>query len=232
MNSRSRALWALPAMLGLLLALSGCQSVSTVVTPAVERSAGFLQQREIKLRELTEFQFSGGLGIWTDTQSIPARIRWVQSDGDLDLNFSGPLGLGELRLEDKSGFVTLFRGKTVVTKGASADDVVQRGLGLTAPVPVDQLKQWVRGLAGTGEAIIRDSDGRLASLRYIDQSGVRWSVRFKRYQSVGDLTLPSLISASGGVYSVRLLLKNWELNTNLTQSGMNEPNKRLSIPGR
>ncbi|MFT4729353.1 MAG: outer membrane lipoprotein LolB [Granulosicoccus sp.] len=232
MNSCSRALWALPAMLGLLLALSGCQSVSRVAKPAVQSSAGSVQLREVKLRELTNFQFSGGLGIWTDTESIPARIRWTQSNGDLDLKFSGPLGLGELQLQDKSGFVTFLRGKTVMTKGASADDVVQRGLGLTAPVPVDELKQWVRGLAGAGDAIVRDSDGRLASLRYIDQSGVRWSVRFKRYQSVGGLTLPSLITASGGAYSVRLLLKKWELTTNLTQSGANEPNKRLSIPGR
>lgn len=212
--------------------LSGCQSVPTAEKSAAQSSVASIQLREQKLRELTNFQFAGGLGIWTETESVPARIRWVQSNGDLELSFSGPLGLGELQLQDKAGFVTLFRGKTVVTSGTSSDDVVQRGLGLTAPVPVEELKQWVRGLAGTGEAIIRDSAGRLSSLRYVDGSGVRWSVRFKRYERVGELTLPTLISASGAAYSVRLLLKNWDLSTTMVESGVNEPNKRLSIPGR
>ncbi|MFT6878560.1 MAG: outer membrane lipoprotein LolB [Granulosicoccus sp.] len=232
MNSRSVALRALPAVFGLLLTLSGCQSVSTVAESAVEATTETIQQRELKLRQVTNFQFAGGLGIWSETQSIPARIRWVQSGGDLNLSFSGPLGLGELQLQDKSDFVSLLRGKTVVTSGSSVDDVVQRGLGLTTPVPVEELKQWVRGLPGAGDAIVRDSAGRLSSLQYFDQSGVRWRVRFKRYGRVDDLLLPTLISASGGDYSVRLLLKNWKLTTILSGSGVNEPNKRLSIPGR
>jgi outer membrane lipoprotein LolB len=232
MNLRSGALRALPAVLGLVLALSGCQSVPKAQSSAAENAADSSQLRELKLRELTDFQFSGGLGIWTETESIPARIRWTQSDGDLDLSLSGPLGLGELRLQDKSGLVTLFRGKTVVTSGTSPDDVIQRGLGLTAPVPVEELKQWVRGVAGAGSTIIRDSGNRLSSLRYVDRSGVRWSVRFKRYEMVGELSLPTLITASGGAYSVRLLLKNWKLSTDLSKIGANEPNRRLSIPGR
>lgn len=232
MNSRSTVIRALPALVLLALTISGCQ-----VAPKIENVAGndpdeLVVLRELKLRELTDFQFGGGLGIWTDTDSIPARILWAQSDDDLEVQFSGPLGLGNLNLQDKSGIVTLLRGKTVVTSGTSTDDVIQRGLGLTAPVPIEELKQWVRGLSGTGEAVVRDSDGKVSSLRYVDQSGVRWSVRFKRYEMVGELSLPALISASGGAYSVRLLLKNWELTTNLTQLGANEANKRLSIPGR
>jgi outer membrane lipoprotein LolB len=232
MNPRSMGIRALPVFLWLVLALSGCQ-----VAPQVEKvSANYTDEsvllRELKLRELVDFQFSGGVGVWTETDSIPARIRWAQSEDDLEVQFSGPLGLGNLNLQDKSGAVTLLRGKTVVTSGTSSDDVIQRGLGLTAPVPIEELKQWVRGLTGTGEAVVRDSDGRVSSLRYVDQSGVRWSVRFKRYEMVGELSLPALITASGGEYSVRLLLKNWGLTTNLTQSGANEANKRLSIPGR
>lgn len=232
MNPRRSAIKALPTMLCLVLTLSGCQVAPQTQNVALKDTTESVLQRELKLRELTDFQFGGGLGIWTDTESIPARVRWAQSDDDLDVHFSGPLGLGNLNLQDKSGVVTLLRGKTVVTSGTSPDDVIQRGLGLTAPVPVEELKQWVRGLTGTGEAVVRDSDGRISSLRYLDQSGVRWNVRFKRYEMVGELSLPALITASGGEYSVRLLLKNWELTTNLIQSGANETNKRLSIPGR
>lgn len=216
----------------LMFALSGCQTTQQVDNGETNSATQIVQAHELRLQELTDFQFSGGLGIWTNAESISARIRWSQSGQDLNVNFSGPLGLGELDLQDKSDNVTLSRGKTVVTSGTSPDDVIQRGLGLSAPVPIEELKRWVRGLPGSGTAITRDSHGRLASLRYVDQSGVRWSVRFKRYEKVEKVMLPALISASGGDYSVRLLLKNWELTTTIRGSVVNEPNRRLSIPGR
>jgi outer membrane lipoprotein LolB len=232
MKSCCVATKALPAVVGFALLLSGCQSVAPVEPVAGGKPVNTVLVRELKLREVTDFQFSGGLGIWTETESIPARIRWAQSNDDLYVNFSGPLGLGDLKLQDKAGLVTLSRGKTVVTSGTSSDDVIQRGLRLSAPVPVEELKQWVRGLPGQGQAIQRDSEERVASLRYTDLSGVEWSVRFKRYEKVDQLSLPALITASGGAYSVRLLLKNWELSTNMSELEVNEPNKRLSIPGR
>lgn len=216
----------------LVLALSGCQSTQQLDSPVAQPNATMVELQEKKLRKLNNFQFSGGLGIWTDAESISARILWLQSNRDLDLTLTGPMGFGDLQLQDKAGGVTLSRGKTVVTSGTSTDDVVQRGLGLTAAVPIEELKQWVRGLPGTGDLIVRDSDGKLTSLRYFDQSDVAWSVRFKRYEKVGEISLPALISASGGDYSVRLLLKNWELMTNLLESEANAGNNRLSIPGR
>jgi len=215
-----------------VLSLSGCQTVSEADKTAVVDTPGYVQLRESRLRELTNFQVGGGLSIWTETESIPARISWTQSGADLALNLVGPLGLGELDLQDNSGVVTLSRGKTVVTSGTSSDDVIQRGLGLTAPVPVEELKQWIRGLAGSGEEIIRDSNGKLSSLRYLDQSGVLWSVRFKRYETVNGLSLPALITASGGAYAVRLILKNWNFITNFSESGAKELKGRLSIPVR
>jgi len=202
---RCMSLKQVAALLGIVLTLAGCQSVPTADGEVINYTAESLQQRELKLRELTDFQFGGGLGIWTEKEAVPVRILWSQANDDLDVTFSGPIGLGSLKLEDKAGFVTLSRGKTVVTSGISADDVVQRGLGLRAPVPVDELKQWVRGLSGSGQAVVRDSDGRISSLQYVDASGVQWGVQFKRYKLVDGLSLPALITASGGEYSVRLV---------------------------
>ena len=228
---RPKALW-LPMCIVAAIVVSGCQTPGT--QPSVEEPAQqqIVDEREAALNELQEFQFSGGLGVWTDAESISARVIWQQSGSDLDLKLSGPLGVGDMHLQDKADFVTLRRGKTVVTSGTSADQVIQDGLGLEAPVPVEQLKQWVRGLAGNGRSIIRDKAGRLLELRYTDQTGALWSVRFKRYVSVSELSLPELITANGGDYSVRLLLKNWELNTNSSPEDANQQNKRLSIPGR
>lgn len=228
---RRHSLW-LPVCIVAAIAVSGCQTPGAQQPVEAQAQQPIVDAREAALNELREFQFGGGLGVWTDSESISARVVWQQSGADLDLKLSGPLGVGDMHLQDKADFVTLRRGKTVVTSGTSADRVIQDGLGLEAPVPVEQLKQWVRGLAGNGRSIVRDEAGRLLELRYTDQTGALWSVRFKRYVSVGELSLPELITANGGDYSVRLLLKNWELSTNSSHEDANQQNKRLSIPGR
>jgi len=219
----------LPAFVLSALVLAGCQ------TPQPEPGPSLLTdqakaERLATLRSLDQFQFGGGLGIWTDTESISARIEWLQSNGNLDLKLTGPLGFGNFRLLDVGNRSTLSRGKTVVTTGTSSDDVVQRGLRLRAPVPIDELKQWVKGLPGNATQTTTDLEGKLDSLRYIDAEQIPWTVRFKRYETFDGLSLPVLITASGGDYSVRLLLKNWNLDTNFVVSEPKQPNKRLSIP--
>ena len=213
---------------------------SACVAPAENKPGENLRtvaEREALLAELTQFQFSGGLGIWTEHESISARIKWQQSADALSVNLSGPLGFGEMQLSDGEGIANLQRGDVQLASGSSVDQVLQRGLGLAAPVPVEQLQQWVRGLPGDALSILRDAQGQLSSLRYKDATGTAWMARFRRYARLDDndmtaITLPSLITASGGPYSVRLVLKNWQVTAESAVPESHESNKRLAIPGR
>ena len=212
--------------------MAGCQSLPPKADASPAAVAELVESREAALGLLNEFSFSGGLGIWTSEQSIPARIVWRQSVSGLHLSLSGPLGLGDMKLEQSADEAILKRGNEAVAAGASADQVVQQGLGLAAPIPIEQLKQWVRGLPGDAESVVRDERGRLASLRYRDATGTRWEARFKRYTDFNDLAVPSLITASGGSFSVRLVLKNWKTSLDSVVPESNESNNRLSIPRR
>lgn len=191
-----------------------------------------VQQREAQLNALSAFEFRGGLGIWTDEQSISARVHWVQAPDTLTLHLSGPLGIGDFRLDKDSLSARLTRGQTPIATGESADAVLQRGLGLSAPVPLEELQQWVRGLPGNASSLIRDDEGKLSSVRYRDASGTGWQARFLRYSRVDNVMLPSLITASGGPYSVRLLLKNWQTDTPSIVPELQQSNNRLPIPSR
>lgn len=220
-------------LLGAVLAImSGCTRVDSDKTLALTPDAVAIELRESKLAALNNFTVSGGLGIWTTEESISARMTWSQNTKRLDLSLSGPLGLGHLRLSEEDGKATLLRGDNVIAMGPSVDTVLQSGLGLSAPVPMDQLKQWVRGLPGRAHSVVRDDQGKLASLRYVDAQGTRWEARFKRYSILNELLVPALITASGGQYSVRLLLKNWQLASTSVVPETNESNNRLPIPGR
>jgi len=216
--------------------IAGCQNLAPTSDPlapvADSLAAASIVARDAALSELTDFSFTGGLGIWTSEESIPARIQWQQSEAGLLLKLTGPMGLGDMQLVQAGDTAVLTRGQDTVATGTSADQIIQRGLGLSAPVPVEELKQWVRGLPGEASTVVRDASGKLASLRFRDGTGVIWEARFKRYTMFNNLQVPALITATGGPYNVRLVMKNWQSGTEPENTKSKETNNRLPIPRR
>lgn len=211
--------------------LSACAAPHQNESQATSQSIAL---RESRLSAIDNFEFSGGLGIWTEQESLSARMKWQQSPEELLVNLSGPLGIGDIKLTESKGVASLVRGNVPVASGRSVDQVLQSGLGLSAPVPFEQLQLWVRGLPGDARAVVRDASGRLASLQIEDSSGTRWEARFLKYAQldVENLAMPALVTASGGPYSVRVVLKNWQVATDSAVPEPHESNKRLPIPTR
>jgi outer membrane lipoprotein LolB len=201
---------------------------AAAATSAAARIA--LRQAELSRRD--RFEVAGGLGIWTDEQTLSARLSWQQLPDRTVVSLSGPLNMGNLLLLDEDGQATLTRGNTVISRGVSADEVLQQGLGLAAPVPVTELRHWIRGLPGRADSVVHDEEGKLASLRYTDTQGTHWQARFRQYAPWDGLQVPSLITASGGPYSLRLVLKNWQSASTSAVPVVPESNNRLPIPGR
>lgn len=227
-------------LLIMVVALGGCQNIDR----QTRTGAGATDVREAdRLRQLTqaheallelrnEFSVGGGLGLWTDEQSLSARILWQQTPDALDLALEGPMGLGKMHLLEADGLAVLTRGEQLVAQGARADQVLQQGLGLQAPVPLQQLMFWIRGLPGDAVSAKRDKQGKLSSLQFKDEQGIHWQARFRRYENWDGAQVPSLITASGGPYSVRVVLKNWQYLTSITAPDTPKSNNRLPIPGR
>lgn len=221
----------------LIVSLSACQSINpseSLVSTELSQAeiAQLTRQHEMLIASRNEFVASGGLGIWTDDESISARIVWQQTADALQLTLEGPLGLGTVQLANTAGVARLTRGDKVLARGSRVDDVLQQGLGLQAPVPLGQLAHWIRGLPGEGTNLKRDEQGKLSSLMFTDEQGWHWQARFRRYADWDGAQVPSLITASGGPYTVRLLLKDWQYVTTTVVPETPESNNRLSIPGR
>lgn len=215
----------------LLLLTGACQTAPAQLQSAKSTDVQ-IAARESLLRGLDAFRLTGALGVWTDEESLSAKINWRQAPGSLVLTLTGPLGLGDMTLLDDGQSVTLQRGDKLLAMGDSSDAVLQDGLGLAAPVPLEQIRQWVRGLPGDANSVVRDAQGKLSSLRFKDEQGTGWQARFLRYKKMGEISLPALITASGGPFSVRLRLKNWNLVTTSVVPEEPESNNRLAIPGR
>ena len=206
-------------------------SLGACVTQPVQQTQD-ASVRQAALQSLDEFGFRGGLGIWTDEQSVSARIVWQQSKQQLQVQLSGPLGIGDMQLVDGPERAILKRAGQLVSEGPVVDQVLQEGLGLAAPVPVQQLQQWVKGLPGNAKSVETDAQGKLSSLQFMDELGTRWEARFLRYSDLDGLKVPSLITASGGEYSVRLVLKDWHKGKAPSVTKTEQSNTRLAIPTR
>ena len=238
------AAWGLVA-----LALIGCQP-ATSIKPVVDDSEQQIVLREAALSSLPGFTVRGGLGIWTDDETISARMAWREAaDDSVSLTLVAPLGLGTILLQRDDRGAILTRGNKVIGQGASADHVLQQGLALERPIPLEQMSQWLRGLPGAGQKIQRDDRGRLESLEYRDSGGLNWRARFLKYTDLDGLDVPALIFANGGPYNVRLKLRDWllassdqistqestrESTQQSTQQSTNNGKlpRRLAIPGQ
>ncbi|MBX2879605.1 MAG: lipoprotein insertase outer membrane protein LolB [Granulosicoccus sp.] len=224
--------WRLSQAFAVTLLLCSFLQACATPSPIIQPPDVTVAERDAQLAAIDAFEFRGGLGVWSDQQSISARINWQQQPGQLRVDLTAPLGIGDMLLTSENGMANLQRGDKTLASGPSVDQVLQQGLGLGAKVPVGQLQLWIKGLPGEAQSINRDDNGRLASLQYQDDTGIRWQARFRSYKLVEDVALPSLITASGGQYSVRLVLKSWVIDTPPVVPGVHESNKRLAIPGR
>ena len=174
---------------------------------------------------------AGALGYWTDEENLTARLDWREAKGRTALALVAPLGLGRVSLEAGPDGATLSRGGAAPVAGPSAEALLQRELGLDAPIPLEAASAWLRGLPGPGAADVRRDDrGRLESLLWTDETGARWFARVRRWTAVDGLELPALVTARSGERRLRLALSDWRLGAN---GGASAPDAgRLAIPGR
>lgn len=233
--SRSVRPWAVFAV---LLVIAGCETAPVTETVAVP---GAVADPELvsALEQRTQWSMQGSIGIKAEAtstaaaQNVSATITWAEQPEKLDVTLRGPLGLGGVSLSADPVQATLRRGRsTFVDRDPSI--LVQRALNLAVPVPLSELSFWMRGLPGSGTDLKYDQFGRLQSLRYVDDSGVAWEAIVRRYREADGLNVPGLITAQGGPYSVRLVIKSWrfDLVKSDEKPAKNDSDERLSIPGR
>lgn len=215
-----------------MLLLSACGSPPLKVTddPAA---------RQIALEKLQSFKVSGGLGVWTEKESISTRIDWQQNGQNFDVLVELPAGISSVRVSQKDSRAEVRRAGAEPVYGSSAAVLLQQALGLGVAVPVGQMSLWMRGLPGEqAESVKYDSQNRLASMDYRDSQSTLWRAKVLKYTVFDNVYVPALITATGGPYNVRLVLKDWSKGSpNVTSSTIPATEQgsntgRLKVPGR
>lgn len=214
-------------LLAALVLLAGCETAPRL---DIDASA-----QKLAARGLNSFRVSGGLGVWTDAESLSTRVVWQQMADDFDILIRLPAGLSTVRVTRKNGQAVLRNGSSQPVVGQSASRLMQQALRLDVAVPIEQMSLWIKGVPGEqAEEVQYDDQGRLTSMVYLDAQNTRWRAKILKYTAFKNTYVPATILATGGPYTVRLVLKDWssELDTLVSVSETGSSAERLKVPGR
>lgn len=150
------------------------------------------------------WQLQGRISLKQGESGWHAGVDWHEQVDGFQLRVSGPLGQGGFLLTGNGTGVLLRDAQQQVYAAPDANTLLAEVTGWQ--LPVEGLRYWVRGIPDPGSAFnaIMGADGRLAQL---SQSG--WTIRYTRFQPVGEQSWPARLGMVRDDVSVKLVIDQW-----------------------
>lgn len=183
--------------------LAGC---TTLIRPQGAANETAWHERLGRLEQLRAWHLTGRIGVATPHRGGSASLDWKEQGRSMTLRFSGPFGIGVVKLSGtpERFVVTNSKGhKWVTDRPASA---LEASLGW--PVPVASLRYWITGRPSP-DAPYRLRLGARGLVKSLVQKG--WTVRYSAYSPIGGLLLPTRLAASRPGGHVKVIVSRWHL---------------------
>ncbi|MDA8014959.1 MAG: lipoprotein insertase outer membrane protein LolB [Gammaproteobacteria bacterium] len=198
------------ALLALVMLAAGCAAPRPAVRTGAPPEVLWQQHRD-KIAAISGWRVKGKIAVQSGNEGGSARLLWTRRGEHEQIELSGPLGGGRMRIEASPGRALLRDTEGGRIEAESADAALRERLGWR--VPFGELAHWARGLPGGAreDELEFDAAGRLRAL----QQG-RWRVRYREYARVGEMELPRSIfltateEAGEDAFSVKVLLQSWK----------------------
>jgi outer membrane lipoprotein LolB len=180
------------AGLALLWALGGCAPLPLAGSTAVER------------RLVERFELVGRLAVADRDRAGSMGFEWRHGAADEWL-FLNPLGQVVARIEADGGGAVLYNGGAEPLRAASAQELLDRVLGVAAPL--DGVQAWVQGVPRAGAQVRRlDEFGRPASV-----ADAGWIIDYLEYLGPDPNARPRRLEASWGDARLKLVIDQWTI---------------------
>lgn len=186
----------------LVLFMAGCSQ-----TPKEQIDQVAIDHRQI-LAQLNDWKIKGRLAFKSDQDKFSANLNWHQQQHDFSIRLSSLLGTTLMRLTATSGLVTL-EADDKEYQDTDATRLLFNVSGLL--IPIDNLKQWVKGLDSQAKHSLRNANGTLAQLTAYSTSALSWQVNYADYRTVGEHVLPHLLTLKHQDILIKMKINQWEL---------------------
>jgi len=163
------------------------------------------------LRQLDSWSLRGRLNIRSSNSNDTVNINWQQNREAFDINLSGTLGLGAVRISGDDQGVLIEKAGEESFRAPSLEVVGSEILGYV--FPAGELLYWIRGLPAPGPrpGITYNPDGLIATLSQQDYTGRRWELQYDRYADIDGHYLPGRLRLEQAPYRLTFLIAKWEI---------------------
>ncbi|UCB53697.1 MAG: outer membrane lipoprotein LolB [Thiotrichales bacterium] len=193
-------------LLYLLISILGaCASL----TEQVVESPADWEDRLQRLQQIDNWTIKARLGVQTETEGGSFDVFWQQQADRYDIRLVAPMGQGAVHIVGDDGGVTISLADGRSEYSDNAEELFHAMTGLS--LPVNGLRDWLRGIPIQHEAIQNISWNENGQLYKIEQTG--WQVEMGRYKVIADHDLPHafyLGQEQRPELSVRLLVREWQ----------------------
>lgn len=208
----------LPALL-LAVALAGCSSAA--VRPAVQDAEAAWVARQYVLAPISAWEIKGRLSLRAADDGWHANLRWVRDREHHEIDLSGPVGQGHIKLSQDASGARLRDSNHKTHYARNAQELLRAFTGWQ--VPLEGLNFWILGIPVPDIPLQRalDGQGRLETL-----SQLGWDVRFLKYTHEGNNDLPGKLfikrrldepGSAAKTLEVRLVIDRWMLSPTITR---------------
>ncbi len=198
-----------PARTCLILVLALCLGAcASSPRPDLVADAAYQQQ----VLQMEYWYLRGRLNIRSNNYSDTININWLQDTGAFEINLSGALGLGAVRITGDTGGVMIEKAGKEPFTAPSLEAIGTNILGYA--FPASELLYWIRGLPAPGRIadVNYNESGLVATISQPDATGKRWELQFDRFDNIAGHILPRRISLEQSSYRLTLLVSDWELD--------------------
>lgn len=150
-----------------------------------------------------EFELAGRIATRYREEAASGNVAWRHSRDADEMLISTPVGSSMARIVRTGSEIVLTTADQKEFRANDAEALTEKVLGFR--VPLAGLTDWVRGrqIEGAEAAVVRDGQGRLASLK---QNG--WSVEYQEFRADG---LPVRMKLTYPGIELRLAIHEWKL---------------------
>lgn len=189
--------------------LGGCVSMSTPKQPAAgSYQTKTVADRQAQLNTIKSWSATGAVSVQRAQQSPTImRFEWQQLGAtNYRIDLAASLNLAAVSITGQPHRVTLQKGGEPPMSAATPEQLMQKNLGWSLPIP--SLWYWARGLPAPGATQATKYD-EFGHLTFLQQDG--WTVKFDGYRPVQGIDLPQVIELQRADILIKLVIKNWRI---------------------
>ena len=162
--------------------------------------------QQAQLESLTEWSFTGKIGIFTPEGRESANLNWHQTSLGFHIRLTGPLGINVLEIQKVDDNTVIIDGKHYISQ--DIEQLITQLSGIQ--LPVNNLQQWIKGNPSEASFELDDNQQVISLLGGTNKNGI-WQINYADYRTVNHINLPHKLQLTRGDLRVKIRVSNWKI---------------------